>query len=73
MNDERLTEVLPVTRVSKTLRDRLDRIVFTSVTKQMSDHIRFAVERYVAVEERVAHLPPLAEPDPEPDAVQALS
>lgn len=52
MSDDKLTEVLPVTRVTPSLRARLERIAATSVTPRVSDHIRYAVERYIESEER---------------------
>lgn len=51
MSNDKLTEVLPVTRVTPSLRERLERIAATSVTPRVSDHIRYAVERYIENEE----------------------
>lgn len=59
MNDEKLTEVLPMTRVPKSLRVRLDRIVAASISKRASDHIRHATESYIESEEKRLGLPPL--------------
>jgi len=58
MSDEKLTEVLPMTRVPSSLRSRLERIVAASVSPRASDHIRFATERYVESEERRLGLSP---------------
>ena len=62
MNDEKLTEVLPMTRVPSSLRARLDRIVAASVSPRASDHIRYAIERYVESEEVRRCLPPVNSP-----------
>lgn len=59
MNDEKMTEVLPMTRVPSVLRARLDRIVAASVSKRASDHIRYATQRYVESEEQRLGLPPI--------------
>ena len=58
MSDDKLTEVLPVTRVTPSLRARLERIAATSVTPRVSDHIRYAVERYIESEEHKANVMP---------------
>ena len=50
MNDELLTESLPPIRVSPELRRRLEVIVRKRPGKR-SDHMRFAVEQYVAAAE----------------------
>lgn len=57
MSDDRLTEVLPMTRVTPTLRARLDRIAANSVAPRVSDHIRYALERYIEREEQILNLP----------------
>ena len=51
MQDEYLTERLPVVRISPSLKERLERVVTTNRFGQMSDHIRFAVETYVMEQE----------------------
>jgi hypothetical protein len=48
---ELLTEYLPQVRCTASLKRRLERVAATSVTTNLADHIRFAVERYVAEEE----------------------
>jgi predicted transcriptional regulator len=48
---ERLTEVLPMVRCTPSLKDRLERIAAKSVTRNLTDHIRYAVELYVEGEE----------------------
>ena len=58
MRDDKLTDVLPVTRVTPSLRERLERIAATSVTPRVSDHIRYAVERYIESEERKMNVLP---------------
>lgn len=44
-------------RVPATLRLRLERIAQRSVARQLSDHIRVALERYVETEEAAAQTP----------------
>lgn len=43
---------LPQVRCEPSLKERLERITDRSVAPSLADHIRFAVERYVADEER---------------------
>jgi hypothetical protein len=45
--DSILTEFLPKTRCSASLRERLEAIAKKNAAKELSDHIRLAVERYV--------------------------
>lgn len=45
--DSTLTEFLPKTRCSAALRERLEAIAEKNAAKELSDHIRLAVERYV--------------------------
>ncbi len=52
---ERLAEI----RVSPTLKARLERVASDSVTRAVTDHIRYALELYVAAEERNKGLPPI--------------
>ncbi len=51
MIDEKLTERLPVVRITPTLKQRLEQVVSERRLGDMSDHIRYAVERYVTSEE----------------------
>ena len=56
MNDlwvgvETLSEYLPQVRVSPKTRRRLEVVAARSVAPRLSDHIRLAVERYVAERE----------------------
>lgn len=45
--NEPLTEYLPQVRCAPTLKTRLERVAERSVTRNLADHIRFAVENYV--------------------------
>lgn len=49
MNDQRLTEQLPPIRVSPALKFKLLAMIRNRPGK-LSDHVRFAVERYVEME-----------------------
>ena len=51
MINEPYTEYLPQVRCQASLKARLERIAEGSVARNLADHIRFAVERYVAQEE----------------------
>jgi predicted DNA-binding protein len=57
--DEPLTEILRV-RFTPTMKHRLERVAGQSAAREISDHVRYAVERYVENEERKHRLPPLA-------------
>ena len=48
---EALVEYLPQVRCTAALKRRLERVAQRSVTRNLADHIRFAVEMYVAEEE----------------------
>lgn len=48
---ERMTEMLPMVRCTPSLKTRLERIAEASVARNLTDHIRYAVERYVETEE----------------------
>ena len=45
---ELLTENLPPVRCKPSLKSRLQLLAQRSITRDLSDHIRFAVERYVS-------------------------
>lgn len=47
---------LPNMRISAELRQRLDRVAAQSVTQRLTDHVRFALERYVKEEEAALQL-----------------
>lgn len=51
MINEPYTEYLPQVRCPASLKARLERVAEGSVARNLTDHIRFAVERYVAQEE----------------------
>ena len=51
--NEPLTEYLPQVRCTPTLKARLERLAERSVTRNLADHIRFAVENYVDAAEVV--------------------
>ena len=51
---ELFTETLPPVRCTPVLKQRLVAIVRESITKNMADHIRFAVEQYVERESPAA-------------------
>lgn len=61
MNDT-LREYLPQVRCNTELKKRLWLVAQRSVTKELADHIRLAVERYVAEEERRMALLPAEAP-----------
>lgn len=54
MNDqpaELLTDYLPQVRCAASLKQRLEQVAANSVTPNLADHIRYAVEQYVLAEE----------------------
>jgi predicted transcriptional regulator len=51
MRNETKDTSLPAVRVPTSLKDRLERIAEQSIARSISDHVRFAVEQYVAAEE----------------------
>jgi hypothetical protein len=67
MINEPLTEYLPQVRCTATLKRRLERIAGDSITTNLADHIRHAVETYVAAAEAkqsAAQQPPDPTPPP---------
>lgn len=48
---ETLETYLPQVRCDNTLKERLARVASQSVSPRLSDHVRVAVERYVAQQE----------------------
>ncbi len=56
MNDEpeTQTEYLPQVRCTPRLKRRLERVSAGSVTRNLADHIRYAVEQYVLEQEEGA-------------------
>jgi hypothetical protein len=66
MINEPLTEYLPQVRCTATLKRRLERVAGDSITSNLADHIRHAVETYVEAAE--ADQPPAqpqtAQPQP---------
>jgi len=50
MREQNLSEVTYV-RLPAELKEALERIAAASMARRVSDHIRFAVEQYVAAEE----------------------
>ena len=48
MINEPLTEYLPQVRCTATLKRRLELVAADSITTNLADHIRHAVEQYVA-------------------------
>jgi predicted DNA-binding protein len=61
-----LTDYLPKVRCAPEMKRRLEAIADHSVTRELADHIRFAVERYIAEqwrEEYEADLFPMFEPE----------
>jgi hypothetical protein len=46
--NEPLTEYLPQVRCAPTLKTRLERVAERSVTRNLADHIRLAVEEYIS-------------------------
>ena len=59
MINEPLTEYLPQVRCTATLKRRLELVAADSITSNLADHIRHAIEQYVAAEEarRIAAQP----------------
>lgn len=51
MLDEQMTAYLPKVRCEPLLKQRLERVTENSINPRLSDHIRFAIETYVASEE----------------------
>jgi predicted transcriptional regulator len=51
MINEPYTEYLPQVRCTATMKARLERVAEGSVARNLADHIRAAIERYVAQEE----------------------
>lgn len=49
---EGLTESLPETRVTPTMRKKLQQIANQSISNRMSDHVRLAVQLYIERHER---------------------
>lgn len=49
---ETKTVILPQIRVEPSLKERLERIAQDSVSHNLTDHIRYAVARYIEAEER---------------------
>lgn len=58
MINEPMTEYLPQVRCTATLKQRLQRVVADSVSRELADHLRYATERYVESEEQRLGLPP---------------
>ena len=52
--EQRMTEYLPQTRCTPELKQALREIAARSVSKSLSDHIRFAVELYVEMKQAQA-------------------
>ena len=63
MQDEYLTERLPVVRVTPAFKERLERVTTASINRRLSDHIRYALEQYVAMAEESD--PRLQQPSPQ--------
>ena len=63
MQDEYLTERLPVVRVTPAFKERLERVTTASINRRLSDHIRYALEQYVAQAEESD--PRLQQPTPQ--------
>jgi len=51
MHDENFTERLPVVRVTPSFKERLERVATRSINPRLSDHIRYALEQYIAMAE----------------------
>ena len=51
MLDEQMTTYLPQVRCEPSLKQRLEQVTASSINRRLSDHIRYAVEQYVAAEE----------------------
>jgi len=60
MINEPMTDYMPQVRCTSTLKQRLQRIAGESVSRELADHIRYAIEAYVADEEQRRGLPPVA-------------
>jgi Arc/MetJ-type ribon-helix-helix transcriptional regulator len=56
--NEPMTEIMRV-RITATMKARLERIAASGAAREVSDHVRYAVERYVENEERKHRLPPI--------------
>lgn len=52
METSNMTDYLPQTRCTPEMKARLEAIAANSVARNISDHIRFAVERYIEQRER---------------------
>ena len=63
MQDQHLTERLPVVRVTPAFKERLERVTTASINRRLSDHIRYALEQYVAQAEESD--PRLQQPTPQ--------
>lgn len=50
-NQSTMTEYLPQVRCTSEMKTALETIAANSVARNISDHIRFAVERYIASHE----------------------
>lgn len=48
---EFLTEYLPQVRCTASLKRRLEQVAAESITSNLADHIRYAVEQYVTTQE----------------------
>lgn len=57
MKDKKLSEITYV-RLSPEQKVALERIADGSMTQRLSDHIRFAIEQYIAAEEAKAGAEP---------------
>ena len=62
MINEPMSDYLPQVRCTATLKQRLQRIAGESVARELADHIRYAIEAYVAEEEQRLDLPPIVAP-----------
>lgn len=51
MTTQQKDRSLPTVRISTQLLDRLERVIERSVSHKVSDHVRYALERYVEAEE----------------------
>lgn len=52
VNSEQLGEYLPKVRCTPTMKRKLEEIAAQSVTRNISDHIRFALEQYIEEQEK---------------------
>ena len=64
MIDEKLTERLPVVRITPTLKQRLERVVTGRRLGDMSDHVRLALDEYIERYEAEQGDRPTAQPEP---------